>query len=129
MSQRPDFIATVSREKLGMPIEWECYKWEKIGTTDDVLVTGGLPRLITRGPRKGRKTWDGAGAKVVVTQGEIEAAKLAYEAETNRCHRCGGDGQEWCGWSAAEGNRYKPCTRCNATGVAPSAPVLAEAAS
>ena len=117
---RIDFIEVVARKKLNPAPEWEYFAWERIGETDDLIVTGGVPRLMTRGPRKGKKTWDGARDKVVVTRAEIDAAHLAYESETGKCFKCT-DGQAWCGWSAADGHRYKDCSRCNATGVAPSA--------
>ena len=117
----PSYIDIVARKKLAAAAEWEHFAWKKIGTTDDLLVTGGVPRLLQSGPRKGRKTWDGKGDDVVVTRAEIEAAFAAYEAETGNCHECGNTGQQWAGWSVADGVRYTTCTVCNGTGKATEA--------
>jgi len=114
----PSYLDIVARKKLNAPAEWEHFAWKKIGETDDLIVTGGVPRLLQSGPRKGRKTWDGKGSDAVVTRAELEAAMVAYEAETGNCHKCGNTGQQWAGWSVAEGVRYSHCEACDGTGKA-----------
>jgi hypothetical protein len=98
---------------------WEPYKYERVG--DDSLITGGIPRVLTRGPRKGRKTWDGKGTSVVVTSAEVAAQAASYAAETGNCDRCFGEKIVFARWSKAEGKKYRPCTKCSETGRATTA--------
>ena len=114
---RPDFINVVARAKLGKTDEWRWCRWTDIG--GGYHVWGGVPRTLTRGKRKGELTWDGPLDQCAVTAREIREAEAAYEAATGACHKCGGDGKEWIGWSCYEGNKYGPCRRCGATGKAP----------
>lgn len=97
---------------------WEPYAWERVG--EDVMLTGGIPRLLTRGPRKGQRTWDGKGTSVVVTRGEESAEEARYVAETGNCGKCQGDGKVFASWSIADGTKYRECKPCTGTGkVAP----------
>lgn len=114
----PSFIDRVARKKLNAPESWTHFRWQCVGKTNDLLVTGGIPRLLKSGPRKGKKTWDGAGETVSITDAELAADYLVYEAETGNCHKCGGSGQEWIGWSATDGNKYQSCKSCAGTGKA-----------
>lgn len=126
----PNFMQTVALQKAGKACAgWELYKWELIGdpkTANDFVVGIGQCRLIETGPRKGRKTWKDKSGKllpnmeVVVTGAEIDAAKARFERDTGWCHCCGGSGQAWARWSAAEGTQYRDCARCGATGKAPT---------
>jgi hypothetical protein len=117
-SRPPHWMDIVARQKLSVSEDWEIFKWTAIGDTDDVIATGGVPRLLQSGPRKGRKTWDGKGQDVVVTRAEIKAAQAVYEAETGNCHVCGDTGQQWVGWSVADGHKYDTCRTCDGTGKA-----------
>lgn len=121
IARPPNFLNRVARRKLGVSDAWELFAWERIGDTDDLLVTGGIPRLLKSGLRKGRKTWDGKGQTVAVTRSEVKAEFLTYEAESGNCHNCGGSGQEWATWSAASGNEYQQCRVCDGTGKAGAA--------
>ena len=94
---------------------WEPYKYQVV-EPDAFLVTGGVPRLITRGTRKGQKKWEGKGTMVVVTKDEIAAEKTRFTAETGNCAECGGDGRAFASWHYQEGTKYKPCPHCNGTG-------------
>lgn len=114
---RQSHIDTVAIRKSGVE-GWEPFRYEFI-EPDSTLVTGGIPRILTRGPRKGKKTWDGKGTRTVVTRAEIEAEKQLYASVTGHCPECYGEGQISVGWSAAEGTKYKPCSHCDATGKAP----------
>lgn len=118
MGNRQDWISIVARRKLGRSAEWRWAKWTAL--PGGYCVWGGVPRPKTRGKNKGSPTWDAPLDECVVLDAEIMAAELEYEDDTNRCCACSGDGQEWSGWSAADGNRYRPCRRCGATGVAPA---------
>lgn len=65
-------VAIFKEKKNLISIEgWEPYKFERIG--EDFLVTGGPSRVLTRGPRKGEKTWRGSiKSQVLVSKKDIE---------------------------------------------------------
>ncbi len=119
--RRPEFWVEVAKRKVGDP-KWEWFSSERIGD-GDFLMEGGEPRTISKGPRKGHRTWKHLAPhekkKVVVTQAEIQQAEADYERDTGKCNVCGGSGQEWRGWSRDNGDRFRPCLRCDATGAAP----------
>src|SRR5690349_4628420 len=56
----PCFQEQIARERLGMPT-FEICIWERVGPTSGpyvgCLVSGGEPRILTRGKRKGQKSW------------------------------------------------------------------------
>ncbi|AOZ11101.1 hypothetical protein [Cupriavidus malaysiensis] len=61
---------TIAARKSGVT-GWEPYAYERIG--DALVMKGGVPRILTAGPRKGDKTWDRATAtQVVVTDFEAD---------------------------------------------------------
>jgi hypothetical protein len=106
-------IETVARRKVGGAPEWECFRLERIGAERDTLVEGGIPRTITRGNRRGQKTWKGGSAqKAVVTGAEIDAEHARYELDTGMCGDCFGRGYVCYGWSIEHGSKSKPCPRC-----------------
>lgn len=112
-----DHVESVAKKKIGVE-GWEPYAWEKIGT-DGMLVTGGVPKILQSGPRKGEKTWDRKGDQVVVVQSEVDCEFDIYEKGTGRCGRCMGEGKTICKISVANGTEYKPCDRCKGVGTAP----------
>lgn len=113
----------VARRKVNGPEGWAVCAWERIG--NDLVVTGGVPRLLKAGPRKGESTWrDVPTQKVVVTEAEIDAEKARYEADTGKCSDCMGKGDVLASWSVAEGIKYRPCKRCGGTGKPPNAQVI-----
>lgn len=118
-----DFMSAAAFRKLGETSDWRVYKWEKVdykSETPDFIVEGGVPRLLKSGPRKGQPTFrDCVGRRTVVTWAEIQKAKSDYEAETGKCCECFGTGQYCYGWSRDEGNKYRDCGRCSATGKSP----------
>lgn len=117
------FVEEVAKRKLNAPADWRMFAWELVGKTNDVIITGGVPvGEYKKGPRKGNPKWEMPGEKVVVTRAEEVAEKQAWEASTGHCAECQGTKQQWAGWSNQSGTRYKPCTRCKATGNAPESP-------
>lgn len=111
----------VARCKVNGPEGWAVFAWERIGDGNDLVVTGGVPRLLKAGPRKGKPTWrDVPTQKAVVTGAEIEAEKARYEADTGKCSDCMGSGQVFASWSQAEGKKYRACGRCGGTGERPN---------
>lgn len=118
MDNRVDHSENVALRKLGeLPEGFAFSGWEIIGP-DCVLYRGGVTRKITRGPRKGERTWDKITHKVAVTQSEIIDEKRRYETETGNCAECSGTGEVWAGWHHINGHRYKTCTKCGGSGKA-----------
>lgn len=118
MGKRINHAENVARRKLHpLPDGWEVSKWERVGP-DATLFSGCVPGVFASGPRKGEKKWGQDTHECVVTDSEVSAEELRYEAEAGNCHACGGDGQEWSGWSAAEGNKFRTCRRCGGDGKA-----------
>jgi hypothetical protein len=117
MSEQTTHMDAVAIRKAGIE-GWEPFKWERVG--EDVLFTGGIPRLLQSGPRKGRKTWDGKGSSVVVTRGEEAAEYARYEATTGECGTCYGKAEVFASWHHIDGTKYRPCAKCNSTGKAQS---------
>jgi hypothetical protein len=122
MSDHFGHMETVAIRKAGIP-GWEPYLYERIG--DGVLMTGGIPRILKSGPRKGRKTWDRKDStRVVVTRAETDAEQVRYEAETGNCGTCFSKGETVVVWSAADGEKYATCKHCNGTGRVEPKPVM-----
>lgn len=64
-----DYHAVAAR-KAGDPA-WEPFRYERVD--DSLLLTGGVPRLLKTGLRKGKKVWDRTAAtKIVVTDAEAD---------------------------------------------------------
>jgi hypothetical protein len=112
------FREAIAIEKSGVD-GWVPFRYELIGKSD-TIITGGVPRVLTRGPNKGERRWDGEISRVVVTQSEIDAAMAAYENTTHQCAECEGTARVVVGWSAADGTKYRECKRCDGTGAAPA---------
>lgn len=115
-------LDNVARRKVNGPEGWAVCAWEVIGEGSDLVVTGGVPRLLKAGPRKGKPTWrDVPTQRAVVTRAELDAEKARYEADTGKCSECMGSGKVLASWSATEGVMYRPCKRCDGTGERPNA--------
>lgn len=110
------FYSAAGLKKLdAAPEGFEFYSWQAM--TGGVLLKGGVCRTLTRGPRAGKKSWRGSKTTtVIVTEAEAMAERESFGRETGKCPRCDGTGQAWTGWSIDEGNKYKPCSECDATG-------------
>ena len=116
MGSHINHIDVIAMRKAGID-GWEPYRYQRIGD-DASLITGGIPRLLKSGPRKGQKTWDGKGTQVVVTDAEIDSERKRYAAETGNCPWCYGRGEVFASWHHETGTKYRPCTHCGATGKA-----------
>ena len=115
-----NFCEEVARKKLNKGSDWLMTGWECVGDTRDLIVRGAVPvGTYKSGPRKGRNKFSPPFDSCVVTHAEEVAQAEAWEAETGKCSNCEGRGQEWAGWSADSGNRYRDCRRCGATGNKP----------
>ncbi len=122
--ERVDHAETVARRKLpGLPADWRIAKWQAIGEAGNAVLFTFMrvtTRVLRSGPNRGkeRRTYHKPERTSVVTREETDAEEVRYERETGKCGNCAGNGQEWAGWSAANGHRYRECSKCGATGLA-----------
>jgi hypothetical protein len=115
----PDILTIIARKKLHLEEPWKSCGWKRLDP-DGLLVRIAQEKTISRGPRKGKIAWHGEVKEVFVSYAETTVAELEWEAQTGKCHNCGGDGQENCGWHHETGPRYRTCQRCTGSGVAPA---------
>lgn len=103
--------------KLGNPAGFEFARYEAIGGTGDVLLSGCVvTKLHTRGPKKGRPVFKKPYQRVVVTAAEFEAERARWEAETGHCGKCLGSGYIFASWNNLKGFSYGHCSDCNGSG-------------
>ena len=107
-------IGAVAKRKMNIE-GWEPYSWESVGP-DGTLVKGGIPRILKRGQRKGQKTWDGKGDKVMVVGVEVSAEIARYEKETGNCPSCLGKKETLKSWNHIPGETLMECVLCKGTG-------------
>lgn len=120
-----NWYVEAAREKYNLSDDWEWFKLEAIGPVKGpraTMIIGAVAPLKTRGKYKGYHDWKRRDKtteiRCIVTEAEHTAFCLRYEAKTGNCHYCRGTGQEWAGWSAQEGDRYRICHRCKGDGKA-----------
>ena len=78
-------ISEAARRKLGASAGWLFKSSRVIGTGPSrmYLVTGAVPRVITRGPRKGQGTFGGVALdEVVITPAELDAVRHEHAKMT-----------------------------------------------
>lgn len=118
----PDWYALIATDR-GMPEGWRWFKLERKGdgAHSVIIVGGGVPtRTYASGKRKGKPDWRGvAHDEMVIGTAELTARMERWEAETGKCHRCGGDGAETIGWSTNGGAKTRTCSRCKGKGAKP----------
>ena len=111
----PDTLSMIARRKLQLPDTYTHYRWTRVDP-DGLLVRMKEEYIKTAGKNKGKPGWRGEERTCFVTYAEEKAECAAWEKETGKCSNCGGDGQEWAGWTAASGTIYKQCRRCVGSG-------------
>ena len=123
VKERPPNYEQHVREMFGFAREWELVSWEVKGkgATEYLEIVGGVYRTIyTKGKNAGRinfsKPEPDTLATVALPTKAHDVWISNWEKDTGHCHRCFGTGQACTGWSAAEGSRFSPCKRCDATG-------------
>ena len=107
----------IADRKLGLVPGFEWYAFECIGD-DAIKFTGALVTgVVSKGPRKGRKKYAKESRSVVVTTAEEIVEYHKFEAETGRCGECRGKCQVFASWHHMEGTKYRPCHKCQGSGV------------
>jgi DnaJ-class molecular chaperone len=83
-------------------------------------VSGGTPRILQKGKRKGQRTWIDSKdvAECAVTDSDIVAELAQYEKDTGNCSDCWGTGQMWIGWHHIDGHKHETCRKCSGSGKA-----------
>ena len=104
---RIDHTLNIARRKAGRPTA-VCRSWECLG-----VPTHGIRVELA----DDAETWPNR-QMVLVDKTEMDAEPARYETETGKCGECGGDGNEWRGWSKDGGHRWRTCRRCNGAGTA-----------
>lgn len=51
-----------------------------------------------------------------VSAADYSAWLEAWETINDTCAKCEGSGHEWFSWSRIDGDKHRPCTKCDATG-------------
>jgi hypothetical protein len=120
----PDLFAIAAQKLHNMPVDWVPLRYEIKESPYGKFyeITGAVPlRCFTKGKYKGKPVWPQRKDCEVFrfTLEQKEQVRIAWEAETGNCSTCGGDSQEFIGWSRVDGNRYRQCSRCWGTGRAP----------
>jgi hypothetical protein len=120
-----DWYNEYCRKTYGVPEDWKWFRLQAMGKPphEFTLVTGAVcTGVFERGPRKGNTDWKKRDKKtevqLAIPRDAMQAFQAQWEIETGRCSNCYGRGQEWCGWAKGEGHKYRPCSRCEATGAA-----------
>ena len=119
-----ELLDECARAKAGMGDDWSPYSYkclpEHPQKAELVEAIGAVAPLKTRGKSKGSHNWgkmDRATKRTVyITFDEHAEWVKSWEAGPGKCAKCRGTGNEWCGWSVIEGNRYKECTKCQGSG-------------
>ena len=115
------------KELFGLPDEWQAFRWEV--KPYGIELEGAVPNgVYQKGKYKGAVNWKLVPKEqrmvFTITDAMHDTWLAGWEARTGRCYVCKGTAKEWHGWSREDGNRYRPCTRCNATGTAqPQKPI------
>lgn len=122
VNERIDLYCEHAKEKRGLPANWRIYKWECFpkgaGETIYVAVTGAVCEHFKKGTahRNWRLLDKTTECTVNLPVAEHEVWKLQWEKRTGKCHECVGTGEVFAGWSAAEGTRFRGCSRCKGSG-------------
>ncbi|MDE2426749.1 MAG: hypothetical protein KGO96_12680 [Elusimicrobia bacterium] len=112
------------RKAYSLPEEFWFAKWEcfpKAGReTLYVEFTGGVPKILKSGPRKGRKTLRGIPTRtLIISTAEYQRIEADYIADTGNCPKCMGDGNEVSRIDfVSKETTWRPCVKCNGTGTA-----------
>lgn len=108
----------VTKRKAGNIDGWAPWFYQRV--EGGLIIKGGVPTLVTRGPTKGRRRWNTKESQtVVVSDEDIEREHARYEAETGKCGYCFGAGKLVAS-AGADGTTYCKCKECDGSGAAPN---------
>lgn len=123
------FLEEFSREMLGVGPDWYLASWEDVGfdptnpndPNSKQKVTGYVAPLLADGKIAWKYKDKSTKRTLTFARCELRAWILDWEQRTGKCSECHPDnpGQEWIGWSAIDGHKFKTCSRCNGTNQAP----------
>jgi hypothetical protein len=126
---RFDWINLFCRDRFEVAPDWRWFSWERKEFDQPhefMLVNGAVCHArFQKGKSAGCTDWkkrDKSTERMfVIRRAELEAFQREWQARTGKCFECYGTGQDWAGWNAKTGNRYRPCQHCKATGVSAAA--------
>lgn len=114
------------KSRYDIPDGWAIYKWKGVGRPSRYELTGIVPRLYTRGPRKGMPNYGGGDkttkATYTVILTEYDAWCEQWERDNQSCMACLGIGLVVASRHIVGVTEYcvgADCPRCAGTGVAP----------
>lgn len=117
------FLDILAKERAGFN-DWQAERKEVVNYQERdrpaiFKLVGAVYEPITRGSRAGKPNWKKFQHKqtLFITEGELMDRAIRYAADTGKCYRCMGEGQEVTGWSAADGVNTRECRRCLGTGL------------
>lgn len=115
----PDSLNLYLRDRFGVPEAW---RWVELDRSDDAAPAGfGRVRgAVCPNRRDGGPAWDRRDRATERTL-FIEFSDWARWEESlalsrGVCRQCWGSGQEFAGWSKAEGRKTRTCGRCGGSG-------------
>jgi hypothetical protein len=108
---------------VGIP-RWRWYAIRAVAPDTRIIQGAVCDAVFTRGPRQGSPNWSkrdpSTEREIALTGLQIRQFEMQWERKSGKCSVCLGTGKRWCGWSVDNGNRFRPCDRCNETGAAPA---------
>lgn len=121
---RMDLLSEHARELARMGPEWDAYRWncvaEEVGE-NTTQVTGAVAPLFTDGPKAGEHNWrkrDKRTERIIyIRHDEQDEWERLWRDRTGKCLECAGNGKVFHRWSQVGGTEYRPCKKCEATGL------------
>lgn len=109
-----DFAIPAAGIEGWLPVQWQLAE-------GGYIVNGCVPSgTFVRGPRKGQPKFrpgtPGTHRTIILTEEQLTARAVAYEAAGDKCWNCKGEGRVAWGWSETEGTTHRPCSRCSGSG-------------
>lgn len=121
--RRLDLLNEQARELLQMPDGWRWYEWHCLpekGPTQVMRIKGAVVPIHESGKNAGTPNWKGRDKdterELYITPQQQKDWLARWEQQTGKCSTCQGTAQEYASWHYIEGTKYRPCTKCGATG-------------
>jgi hypothetical protein len=105
-------------ETHALPADWMLAILER--RDSGFIARGAVYPIIQRdGAPDFSKPKAGTERRLALLDTEFDSWLILWECETGLCSACLGSAMEWVAWTRTGGDRFRPCERCNCTGVAP----------